>query len=79
MTISTVDNPNNFDNFTVNNTGEAQLLVRDFASEELPGEFCLPLNISAAGIPGVGEGSNVTIQVVFNGGDGNLYQVRLPT
>lgn len=74
MIISTVSNPNNFDNFTAN--GQQQL-VRGFAHEDNAGTFCMPLNISAANIPGVGDGSNVTIQVVFEGGDGNLYQVRL--
>ncbi|KAF9042094.1 hypothetical protein BJ165DRAFT_1327426, partial [Panaeolus papilionaceus] len=69
--ISTVSNPNNFDNFTAN--GQQQL-VRGFAHEDNAGTFCMPLNISAANIPGVGDGSNVTIQVVFEGGDGNLYQ-----
>ncbi|KAF9456152.1 hypothetical protein BDZ94DRAFT_1315425 [Collybia nuda] len=69
--ISTVQNPTSFDNFTVN--GEQQL-VKGYAKEDAAGTFCIPLNISAANIPGVKEGSNVTIQVVFEGGDGNLYQ-----
>jgi len=73
--ISTVPNPNSFDNFTVN--GERQF-VRYFAKEEAAGTFCIPLNISAAGLDGVKDGSNVTIQVVFDGGDGNLYQVWSP-
>ena len=39
------------------------------------GLFCFPLDIGAANISGVGDGTNVTIQVEFNGGDGNLFQV----
>ncbi|KAF4623353.1 hypothetical protein D9613_001602 [Agrocybe pediades] len=69
--ISTVDNPRSFDNFTANGN---QQFVRNFAKEADAGTFCVPLNISEAGIEGVRDGSNVTIQIVFDGGDGNLYQ-----
>lgn len=70
--ISTAENPNSFDLFS--NDGERQF-VRQFAKEDDAGAFCIPLNISAANIEGVKDGSNVTIQVVFDGGDGALYQV----
>lgn len=71
--LSTVQDPTSFDNFT-NSTG-GQQLVRDFASASGEGGFCIPLNLSAAGISGVTDGANVTIQLVYNGGDGTLYQV----
>lgn len=70
--ISTVANPNSFDNFSVNGVPQ---LVHQYAKQADAGTFCIPLNISAAGIDGVKSGTNVTIQVVFEGGDGNLYQV----
>ncbi|CAA7264700.1 unnamed protein product [Cyclocybe aegerita] len=69
--ISTVENPNNFDNFSVNGV---QQLAKPFARDEGAGTFCIPLNLTEAGIPGVQDGANVTIQVLFEGGDGNLYQ-----
>jgi hypothetical protein len=69
--ISTVDNPSSFDHFNVD--GQQQL-IHPYAQEDDAGTFCVPLNISAANIPNVRDGSNVTIQVVFEGGDGNLYQ-----
>ncbi|KAH9487152.1 Copper acquisition factor BIM1 [Psilocybe cubensis] len=69
--ISTAENPNSFDLFSKD--GERQF-VRQFAKEDDAGAFCIPLNISAANIEGVRDGSNVTIQVVFDGGDGALYQ-----
>ncbi|KIM48434.1 hypothetical protein M413DRAFT_440166 [Hebeloma cylindrosporum] len=69
--ISTVANPNSFDNFTVNGVDQ---LVHPYAKQADTGTFCIPLNISAAGIAGATDGANVTIQVVFDGGDGNLYQ-----
>ncbi len=41
-----------------------------YAEEASAGTFCMPLNISAAGIDGVKDGANVTLQIVFAGGDG---------
>ncbi|KAJ3503404.1 hypothetical protein NLJ89_g8450 [Agrocybe chaxingu] len=69
--VSTVPNPNNFDNFSVNGV---QQLVKPFAREADAGSFCIPLNLTEAGVAGVQDGANVTIQVVFDGGDGLLYQ-----
>ena len=73
--ISTVANPNSFDNFSVNGVPQ---LVHPYDKQADAGTFCIPLNISAAGISEAKDGANVTIQVVFDGGDGNLYQVMLP-
>jgi hypothetical protein len=39
------------------------------------GIFCFPLNLAASGVAGVKDGANVTIQIQFNGGDGDLFQV----
>lgn len=39
------------------------------------GLFCFPINIAASNVSGIQDGANVTIQVIFNGGDGTLYQV----
>lgn len=39
------------------------------------GMYCFPINITASGVSGVQDGANVTIQVIFDGGDGILYQV----
>lgn len=72
--ISTVSNPNNFDNFSVNGVSQ---IVAPYGKEPNAGTFCIPLNISAAGIAGAKDGANVTVQIVFAGGDGNLYQVRI--
>ena len=52
-------------------------MARNFASFSGAGGFCFPLDLSNTGISGVSDGANVTIQLVFNGGDGNLYQVSL--
>ncbi|KAG6902819.1 hypothetical protein C0995_011306 [Termitomyces sp. Mi166 len=61
--ISTAQNPVSFDNFSVNGV---QQIVGPYAKETNAGTFCIPLNISAAGIEGVQDGSNVTIQTNDN-------------
>ncbi len=52
-------------------------MARNFASAIGTGGFCIPLNLSDTGISGVSSGANVTLQFVYNGGDGNLSQVSL--
>lgn len=74
--IATVSDPDNFANFS-SSSGQQQLVVQYFETQG-EGAFCAPINISAANIPGVQSGANVTVQFVFDGGDGELYQVRAP-
>lgn len=76
--ISTVQNPVSFDNFTANDTSSgADQFARNFASGTGEGTFCIPLDLSSIGVSGVQDGANVTIQIVFDGGDGNLFQVSV--
>ncbi|KAH9996564.1 hypothetical protein BJV77DRAFT_1143456 [Russula vinacea] len=70
--LSTVQDPTSFNNFT--NSSGGQQLARNFASATGSGGFCIPLDLSSTGISGVSDGANVTLQFVYNGGDGNLYQ-----
>jgi len=70
--ISTVQDPTSFSNFT--NSSGGQQFARSFASGSGEGAFCIPLDLSDTGISGVSAGANVTIQIVFDGGDGTLYQ-----
>ncbi|KAK7058261.1 hypothetical protein VNI00_001892 [Paramarasmius palmivorus] len=69
--LSTAQNPSNFGDFNV--SGEQQF-ARYYAPEPNAGTFCIPLDLSQSGISGLEDGTNVTIQIVFAGGDGNLYQ-----
>ena len=71
--ISTLANPDSFDAFHTAN-GSDQLAVPYYQSQGTQG--CVPTNIGALGLPGVGDGSNVTLQFVQDGSDGKLYQVR---
>jgi hypothetical protein len=73
ISLSTAQNPTSFDNFT-NSTGG---LVRNFATGSGAGNFCIPLDLSNTGIGSVSDGANVTIQIIYNGGDGGLYQESL--
>ncbi|KAH9937484.1 uncharacterized protein B0H18DRAFT_199471 [Fomitopsis serialis] len=70
--ISTVPDPDNFANFT-DSQGNDQMAVNYFETSG-EGAFCAPIDIGAANIAGVQDGSNVTIQFIFDGGDGELYQ-----
>ncbi|EIN13572.1 hypothetical protein PUNSTDRAFT_48521 [Punctularia strigosozonata HHB-11173 SS5] len=71
--ISTVQNPNSFDNFTTANN-QSQFVV-PFQQKNGEGLFCLgPIDIGNLGISGVNDGANVTLEFVFDGGDGDLYQ-----
>ncbi|KAI0271514.1 hypothetical protein BC834DRAFT_966981 [Gloeopeniophorella convolvens] len=70
--ISTVQDPTSFDNFSTS-FGQEQL-ARNFASTTGTGVFCIPLDLSNTGVSGAKDGANVTIQLVYNGGDGSLYQ-----
>lgn len=63
--VSTAQNPTSFNNFSQ---------VVPFFQMQGEGLFCFPLSLGSSS--NVSDGSNVTIQIVFNGGDGTLYQVR---
>ncbi|KAJ8508084.1 hypothetical protein ONZ45_g9602 [Pleurotus djamor] len=69
--ISTVQNPNNFDNFS--SAGQPQF-IKPFTNVADPGTLCFPLELSGSNITGLTDGANVTIQVVLGGTDGSLYQ-----
>lgn len=70
--VSTDENPNNFGDFNGTN---GQQFARYWATADVAGELCIPLDLSRTNISGVEDGANVTIQIMISGGDGNLYQV----
>ncbi|EKM83405.1 hypothetical protein AGABI1DRAFT_110069 [Agaricus bisporus var. burnettii JB137-S8] len=63
--ISTDADPDSFDKFEQVNT---------FFQLEGEGDFCIPLNLASSNATGLQEGQNATIQVLFDGGDGALFQ-----
>lgn len=70
--ISTAASPTSFDDFHTS-SGADQLVVSYYKGTGLGG--CISVKPDAAGISSIQNGSNVTFQMVFDGGDGKLYQV----
>ncbi|KAG5719316.1 hypothetical protein E4T56_gene13297 [Termitomyces sp. T112] len=64
--VSTAGNPTSFNNFTQ---------VKPFFQTEGEGIFCFPLSLSSSSnATSLQNGQNVTIQIVYDGGDGQLFQ-----
>ncbi|KAK0198617.1 hypothetical protein F5146DRAFT_1020387 [Armillaria mellea] len=64
--LSTSSNPTSFDDFKQ---------IVPFFQMQGEGIYCLPLNLSATNATGLTNEQNVTIQILYNGGDSQLYQV----
>ena len=73
--ISIEQNPTNFEVFNTSSSGIELPLAVDWFTSSGAGEICIPVDVASLGIEGVGDGSNVTLQAMFTGGDGNLFQV----
>ncbi|KAI0757220.1 hypothetical protein C8Q80DRAFT_1132549 [Daedaleopsis nitida] len=65
-------NANSFDTFK-DGSGNFQQVVPFFQTSS-EGVFCMDVNLAASGVSGIKDGANVTIQLIFDGGDGQLYQ-----
>ncbi|KAJ6534481.1 hypothetical protein DFH09DRAFT_890514, partial [Mycena vulgaris] len=65
VTISTKADPATFDDFST---------IVPFFQLTGEGVFCLQLDLSATNATGLTDGQNVTLEIVFDGGDGQLYQ-----
>ncbi|KAF8168333.1 hypothetical protein B0H34DRAFT_685114 [Crassisporium funariophilum] len=63
--VSTLADPTSFNNFSQVNT---------YFQVQGEGAFCIPLDFSKSNVTGLQSGQNVTVQIVFDGGDGQLYQ-----
>ncbi|KIK71268.1 hypothetical protein GYMLUDRAFT_33412 [Collybiopsis luxurians FD-317 M1] len=65
--VSNLSNPTSFDNFTQ---------IFPFFQESIEGSFCMPFDLSQTNDTSLNlkNGDNVTLQILFNGGDGNLFQ-----
>ncbi|KAJ7745912.1 hypothetical protein DFH07DRAFT_889913 [Mycena maculata] len=65
VAISTIQNPTSFNDF-------AQIVP--FFKDSGEGLFCFPLDLLSTNATGLTSGENVTIQITFDGGDGELFQ-----
>ncbi len=70
-----MQNPANFAAFQDGKGNFQQFLP--FFSTTGEGSFCVDVDLAKSGISGIQNGANVTLQFVFDGGDGQLYQVHL--
>lgn len=68
MLISFDANPQNITQFS-NSSNGAQLT--NFIQLTKQGDACIPVNVQSLGLSNVGNGTNATIQIQFDGGDGN--------
>ncbi|EJD04039.1 uncharacterized protein FOMMEDRAFT_133385 [Fomitiporia mediterranea MF3/22] len=72
--ISIDQDPTSFSNFNTSSTGVQLPSAVPFFKATGEGPACIAIDIANLNITGVKDGSNVTIQVQFDGGDGNLFQ-----
>ncbi|KAJ7931055.1 hypothetical protein B0H13DRAFT_1960200 [Mycena leptocephala] len=63
--LSTKANPTTFQDFSD---------IVPFYQASGAGVFCLNLDLSKTNATGLTDGQNVTLEIVFDGGDGHLYQ-----
>ncbi|WVR05799.1 hypothetical protein IAU60_002824 [Kwoniella sp. DSM 27419] len=70
--ISTSSNPTSFDDFNKTANGTSIPLATDFF-QVTSGDKCFNIDLGSLGL-GLTNGSEVTLQVQYDGGDGNLYQ-----
>ncbi|KAF9643652.1 hypothetical protein BDM02DRAFT_3123125 [Thelephora ganbajun] len=69
--LSTSASPTSYGDFHTPSGGD-QLVVDYFKATGTSG--CVRIMPTAAGISGIQNGSNITLQMVYDGGDGKLYQ-----
>ncbi|KAF7320230.1 hypothetical protein MKEN_00807500 [Mycena kentingensis (nom. inval.)] len=69
ISIASTENPTKFDDF------KPATAVLQATGEGL---FCLDFDLSKSNVTGLVDGQNATLQIQFNGGDGNLFQARRP-
>ncbi|PIL29581.1 hypothetical protein GSI_08217 [Ganoderma sinense ZZ0214-1] len=70
--VATVQNPDNFTQFR-DSSGNFQQFLPFFQTTG-EGAFCINIDLASSGVSGVKDGANVTLQLIFDGGDGQLYQ-----
>ncbi|KAJ6562163.1 hypothetical protein B0H19DRAFT_1026950 [Mycena capillaripes] len=65
VALSTLANPTKFSDF---------LSVVPFFTDSGEGIFCFNLDFSKTNATGLKDGQNVTLEIIFDGGDGQLFQ-----
>ncbi|WVQ71036.1 hypothetical protein IAR50_000561 [Cryptococcus sp. DSM 104548] len=70
--ISTNENPTSFDDFNTTSNGTAIPLASSIF-QVAEGDSCFNIDMGSLSV-GLTNGSDVTLQIQYDGGDGNLYQ-----
>lgn len=71
--ISFASDPTDIKNFTQTSSGQDQPPIRDWF--QIDGEdICIGVDITSVGYSSAHNGTNATIAVLYQGGDGSLYQ-----
>ncbi|KIJ53141.1 hypothetical protein M422DRAFT_202126, partial [Sphaerobolus stellatus SS14] len=68
------DAPTTFAEFNRTNDGTSIPALAPFTNLFTKGSACVPVSVVGTGLAEAKNGTNATILVQFNGGDGNLYQ-----
>ncbi|KAL4068341.1 hypothetical protein V8B97DRAFT_895008 [Scleroderma yunnanense] len=66
--VSTAQDPTSFSDFNTTS------MAVQYFQQNGEGQYCFPIDLAASGVSGLQDGANVTIQIIYDGGDGNLYQ-----
>ncbi|EJD54612.1 hypothetical protein AURDEDRAFT_110183 [Auricularia subglabra TFB-10046 SS5] len=74
VSIALNDNPTSFDDFNATTSPGKGATVLDFFKIDSEGDFCFDTDVSALGLADAKDGTEATLNVIFNGGDGTLYQ-----
>ncbi|KAG8920695.1 hypothetical protein FRC01_000637 [Tulasnella sp. 417] len=69
--ISFSSDPQSFANFNTTANGQSIPYLKPYIQIQGTGEACYPVDVASLNIPGVQNGTNATIQIQFNGGDGS--------
>ncbi|KAH7883902.1 hypothetical protein F5I97DRAFT_1794099, partial [Phlebopus sp. FC_14] len=69
--VSTKQDPSSFADF---NSSSGYQMAVPFFQQNGEGLYCFPIDLALSGVSGIQDGANVTIQIIFDGGDGELFQ-----
>lgn len=75
--VSFDENPSSLSDFNTTSSGKNYPLLLPTFSTPVEGSFCVQVNVSSLNVANVTNGTEATILMVFNGGDGTLHQVNI--
>jgi hypothetical protein len=73
--ISTKANPSSPGDFNTSASGGQFQFAVPPSQQSGEGVYCFTIDASKTGLGEIKDGANATLEIAFDGGDGNLYQV----